>query len=54
MQQRFLQLKNFNQVKNDPRCCHLLPGPNISGFIAQLVRASQRYREVTGSNPLEF
>ena len=27
--------------------------PNISGFIAQLVRASHRYREVTGSNPVE-
>ena len=26
------------------------PAPNISGFIAQLVRASHRYREVTGSN----
>ena len=24
-----------------------------SGFIAQLVRASHRYREVTGSNPVE-
>ena len=23
------------------------------GFIAQLVRASQRYREVMGSNPVE-
>ena len=42
------QHDNFNQVKNDPRCCHLLPAPNISGFIAQLVRASHRYREVTG------
>ena len=27
--------------------------PNVSGFIAQLVRASHRYREVTGSNPVE-
>ena len=26
---------------------------NVSGFIAQLVRASHRYREVTGSNPVE-
>ena len=25
----------------------------VSGFIAQLVRASHRYREVTGSNPVE-
>ena len=27
--------------------------PNVSGFIAQLVRASHRYREVTGSNAVE-
>ena len=26
--------------------------PVTSGFIAQLVRASHRYREVTGSNPV--
>ena len=26
---------------------------NVSGFIAQLVRASHRHREVTGSNPVE-
>ena len=32
---------------------HKWPAPNISGFIAQLVRASHRYREVTGSNPVE-
>ena len=32
---------------------HNLPASNISGFIAQLVRASHRYREVTGSNPIE-
>ena len=30
------------------------PAPNISGFIAQLVRASHRYREVTGSNSWLF
>ena len=30
-----------------------LTTPNVSGFIAQLVRASHRYREVTGSNPVE-
>ena len=29
------------------------PAPNVSGFIDQLVRASHRYREVTGSNPVE-
>ena len=32
---------------------HNWPAPNVSGFIAQLVRASHRYREVTGSNPVE-
>ena len=31
----------------------LEPAPNVSGFIAQLVRASHRYREGRGSNPLE-
>ena len=29
------------------------PAPNVSGFIAQLVRASHRYREVTGSSPVQ-
>ena len=32
---------------------HKWPAPNASGFIAQLIRASHRYREVTGSNPLK-
>ena len=34
---------------------HNLPAPNISGFIASscMVRASHRYREVTGSNPVQ-
>ena len=32
---------------------HKWPAPNVSGFIAQLVRASHRYRQVTGSNPVE-
>ena len=32
---------------------HNWPAPNISGFIAQLVRASHQYREVTGSNLVE-
>ena len=27
--------------------------PSVSGFIAQLVRTSHRYREVTGSKPVE-
>ena len=29
------------------------PASNVSGVIAQLLRASHRYREVTGSNPVE-
>ena len=34
---------------------HNWPAPNVSGFIAQLHgRASHRYREITGSNPIEF
>ena len=34
---------------------HNLPAPNISGFIATscMVRASNRYREVMGSNPVQ-
>ena len=32
---------------------HKWPAPNVGGFIAQVVRASHRYREVTGSNPVE-
>ena len=37
------------------RCSNQLSyeATNVSGFIAQLVRASHRYREVTGSNPVE-
>ena len=32
---------------------HNWPAPKSSGFIAQLVRASHRYREVMGSNPIK-
>ena len=32
---------------------HKWPAANISGFIAQLVRMSHLYHEVTGSNPVE-
>ena len=32
---------------------HNWPAPNISGFIAQFVGASLRYREVEGSNSVE-
>ena len=32
---------------------HKWPAPSVSGFIAQLVRVSHRYLEVTGSNTVE-
>ena len=32
---------------------HNWPAPNISDFIAQLVRALHWYHKVTGSNPVE-
>ena len=32
---------------------HSSRAPNVSGFIAQLVRPSHRYREVTGSDFVE-
>ena len=32
---------------------HTRPAPNVSGFIAQLVRASHRYHKVTGSHPIK-
>ena len=32
---------------------HKWQAPNVSGLIAQLIRASHRYREVTASNPVE-
>ena len=48
----------WNQMKP---CCHAVmsgnfycgPAPKVSGFIAQLVRASHRYRKVVGSNSVE-
>ena len=40
-------------VKSSKLWTHKWPALNISGFIAQLLRASQLYREVTGSNPVE-
>ena len=43
-------VKNWSFVSsNEP----VKNAPNVSGFIAQLVRASHRYRKVTGSNPIE-
>ena len=44
---------NFTFIPHGLIRTHKWPAPNVSGFIAQLVRASHRYREVTGSNPLE-
>ena len=32
---------------------HKWSTPNVSGFIAQLVRVPHQYREVKGSNPVE-
>ena len=32
---------------------HNWPAPNVSGFIAQLVRALHQYCKVTGSNPIK-
>ena len=51
----YIELWIWNQVSYNHRCywTHKWPAPNISGFIAQLVRASHRYLEVTGSNPVE-
>ena len=40
-------------VKSSKLWTHKWPALNVSGFIAQLLRASHLYREVTGSNPVE-
>ena len=40
-------------VKSSKLWTHKWPALNVSGFIAQLLRASHLYREVTGSNPFE-
>ena len=52
-----LQLTNdqlhFTSIPHGLIRTHKWPAPNVSGFIAQLVRASHRYREVLGSNPVE-
>ena len=39
-------------VKSSKLWTHKWPALNVSGFIAQLLRASHLYREVTGSNPV--
>ena len=44
---------HFTSILHGLTRTHKWPAPNVSGFIAQLVRASHRYHEVTGSNPVE-
>ena len=44
---------NFTFIPHGLIRTYKWPAPNLSGFIVQLVRASLRYREVTGSNPIE-
>ena len=46
-------MKCFTSILHGLISTHKWPAPNISGFIAQLVRASNQYREVMGSNPVE-
>ena len=43
----------LNSILNGLIRTHKWPVPKVSGFIAKLVRASHRYREVTGSNPVK-
>ena len=47
------KIHEFNRIWSLCHLTHKWPAPNVSGFIAQLVRASHWYREVTGSNPVE-
>ena len=44
---------NFTFIPHGLLRTHKWPVPNVSGFIAQLVRASHHYCKVTGSNPVE-
>ena len=44
---------NFTFIPHALLNTHTWQAPNISGFIAQLVRASHRYRELTDSNPIK-
>ena len=46
-------MKCFTSILHGLIITHKWPAANISGFIAQLVRASNQYREVMGSNPVE-
>ena len=44
---------NFTFIPHGVIRSHKRPSPKVSGFIAQLVRASHQCREVMGSNPVE-
>ena len=46
-------MKCFSYILHGLIRTHKWPAPNVGGFIAQLVRASHRYSEVTGSNPVK-
>ena len=52
---RYISYTSFTFISftGDYIWTHDWPTPNISGVTALLVRASHRYREVTGSNPVE-
>ena len=45
---------NFTFIPHGLLRTHKWPFPNVSGFIAQFVKASHRYPDVTGSNPVEI
>ena len=44
---------HFTSIHHGLIRTHKWPAPNVSGLIAQLLRASHRYREGTGSNHVE-
>ena len=46
-------IHHFTSILHGLIRTHKWPAPNVSGFIAQLVRASHRHSEVTGSNPVQ-
>ena len=46
-------INNFTFIPHGLVRTHKWPCPNVSGRIAQLVRASHRYREVTGTSSVE-
>ena len=54
----YIELRIWNQVSYDDYYCDDLNSQmktfQRQWFIAQLIRASHRYREVTGSNPVEL